>query len=243
MEVSSELKLMYGDYYLDEKVLMKRRISAQQSVDHITKVLPHYHYRSVIDIGAGDGSVLEELDKTNISNELYAVEISESGVTCIQGKKINKLRSVSQFDGYIIPPPPLHLNEVNYELGLAIHVLEHVEHERAFLYEISKICDYLYIEVPLELNINLNRNIESGVKYGHINYYNPATFRNLLESCNLEILNFKILTASLEYEKFLNGSMAGLLKSTFRGCVLNLLPNMAPSLLTYMAGAYCRKLN
>jgi len=241
MEVSSDLKVMYGDYYLNEKVLMKRKISARQSIEHIKKLLPHRNYLSVIDIGAGDGSVLEELDKTNISNELHAVEISESGFNCMQSKKIGKLRSVRQFDGYNIPLA--NSEGLNYELGLAIHVLEHVEHERAFLYEISKKCDYLYIEVPLELNINLNRNIKSGVQYGHINYYNSATFRNLLGSCNLEILNFKILTPSLDYEKFINGSLGGTIKHSFRCGVLNLLPNMAPLFFTYMAGAYCRRLN
>ena len=174
MKVSSDLSEMYSHYYHDEKVLKKRKIGAQQSVDHISSLLPDHSYRSVIDIGAGDGSVLDELDKTNISNELHAVEISESGCACIHGKKIGKVQSINQFDGYHIP-----VNDGNYELGLAIHVLEHVEHERAFLHEISRVCDYLYIEVPLELTLKVAGNIKVGLDFGHINYYNEHTFKNL----------------------------------------------------------------
>ena len=242
MEISRELKVMYSDYYLDQKVLKKRNITAQQSIHNIKKIIPFRTYKSVIDIGAGDGSVLEKLANYGITSELHAVEISESGVSCIQAKKIGNLHSVRQFDGYTIPPRP-DSNDLNYELGLAIHVLEHVEHERAFLNEISKKCDYLYIEVPLELTINLNRNMQRGIPFGHINYYNSATFRNLLESSNLEIIEFKILTASLDYEIFISGKIRGRIKSIFRSCLLKLFPSIAPIFLTYMAGVYCKRID
>lgn len=235
MEVSNDLKEMYGDYYLDEKVLMKRRIGARQSVDHIKSILPSRVYRSVIDIGAGDGSVLEELDKANISNELHAVEISESGCACIQEKKIGSVRSINQFDGYNIP-----VSDRYFELGLAIHVLEHVEHERAFLREVSRACEYLYIEVPLELTMKVRSNIQLGARFGHINYYNAATFQNLLASCNLEILAFKTFAASGEYEKFLSGPIGGAIRHYVRCGALKIFPNAAPNFITYMGGAYCR---
>ena len=235
MKVSSDLSEMYSHYYHDEKVLKKRKIGAQQSVDHISSLLPDHSYRSVIDIGAGDGSVLDELDKTNISNELHAVEISESGCACIHGKKIGKVQSINQFDGYHIP-----VNDGNYELGLAIHVLEHVEHERAFLHEISRVCDYLYIEVPLELTLKVAGNIKVGLDFGHINYYNEHTFKNLLESCNLEILGYKTFSASIEYEKHIYGSFKGVIKYYIRGGALKTVPSIAQNFFTYMGGAYCR---
>ena len=235
MEVSDDLKEMYGNYYLDEKVLMKRKIAARQTLDHINSILPRKTYRSVIDIGAGDGSVLEEIDKANVSDELHAVEISESGCASMQGKNIGKLRSISQFDGYKIPA-----DDHCFELGLAIHVLEHVEHERAFIREIARVCDFLYIEVPLELTLKVARNIRIGAKYGHINYYNVATFQNLLMSCDLEILAFEKFSASLEYEKFLSGTVKGAVKHYLRSFALKLLPNIAPTFITYMGGAYCK---
>lgn len=235
MEVSNELKKLYGDYYLDQKVLTKRKISARQSVAHIKSILPPQTYRSVIDIGAGDGSVLEELNNTDISNELHAVEISESGCACIQAKNIAKVHTIRQFDGYNIPA-----EDSQYEIGLAIHVLEHVEHERSFLHEMSRTCDYLYIEVPLELTLKLNRNIALGAQFGHINFYNPTIFQNLLRTCNLEILSFKVFSASLEYEQLLSGTFKGAIKHYIRSIALKFFPRVAPKFITYMGGAYCR---
>jgi ubiquinone/menaquinone biosynthesis C-methylase UbiE len=235
MEVSNNLKEMYGDYYLNQKVLLKRKIAGQQTLYHIKMLLPDRTYRSVIDIGAGDGSVLEELDKTSISNELHAVEISESGCASIRSKKIPKLTSVQQFDGYNIPA-----NKAYYELGLLVHVLEHVEHERALLHEAARVCEYIYIEVPLELTLKLSKNIEIASKYGHINFYNSEVFVNLLTSSGLEILNLQIFSASLNYEKFLDGALKGSIKYTLRSAFLRLFPRVAPNFVTYIAGAYCR---
>lgn len=235
MEVSDDLKKMYGNYYLDEKVLKKRKIAARQTLEHINSLLPRKVYHSIIDIGAGDGSVLEELDKVNISDELHAVEISESGCATILAKKIGKVHSIKQFDGYKIPA-----DNHQYELGLAIHVLEHVEHERAFLREIARTCDYLYIEVPLEMTLKVRNNMRIGSQYGHINYYNSATFQNLLTSCDLEIIAFDKFSASIEYEKFLSGAFKGGIKHWLRSRALKLYPDIAPLFITYMAGAYCR---
>lgn len=238
MEVSEKLKNMYGDYYFDEMVLMKRQIAARQTVDHLHSILPNKSFLSVIDIGAGDGSVLEVLCRTNIANELHALEISESGCACIQGKKISKVCSINKFDGYKITA-----DSGCYELGLAIHVLEHVEHERAFIREIARICDFLYIEVPLEMTLKVKRNIRIGSKYGHCNYYNVATFRNLLMSCDLEILAFGTFSASSEYEKFISGTFKGAIKHFLRSLALKVFPSIAPTFITYMGGAYCRLRN
>ena len=235
MEVSNELKQMYGNYYLDEKVLQKRKISARQSVEHIVQLVSGRIYPSIIDIGAGDGSVLEELSLVDIGNEFHAVEISESGCSGMRAKKISKLVSITQFDGYKLP-----FNAKKYSLGLAIHVLEHVEHERAFLREIANSCDYLYVEVPLELTIEISRNIKIGAKYGHINYYNPAIFQNMLSTSGLEVVKFQVFSATLEYERFLSGALKGTLKFYLRSLALKLFPAIAPRFITYMGGALCR---
>lgn len=235
MQFNDALISIYRDYYLDEIVLAKRKISAHQSVDHLRSLLPPRNYQSIIDIGAGDGSVLVELDKLKISNQLHAVEISESGCFSIRQKSIQSLQSVNQFNGYNIP-----FEDTSFELGLAIHVLEHVEHERAFLHEISRVCDFLYIEVPLELSLRIKNNINAGRKFGHINFYNQATFVNLLNSCDLEILNYKTFSASIEYEKHIASWPKGHLKYLIKSSSLKYLPAFSQLFFTYMAGAFCR---
>jgi ubiquinone/menaquinone biosynthesis C-methylase UbiE len=235
MEIRADLKKLYGDYYLNDTVLIKRRIAARQTLEHLNLILPRKDYGSILDIGAGDGSVLEELNNANIGDKLHAVEISESGCNSIRKKALNKVCSVEQFDGYNIPA-----EEGQYELGLAVHVLEHVEHERTFLYEISRTCKYLYIEVPLELTLNVNKNINISSHFGHINFYNAYTFQNLLNSCGLEVLEFKQFPPTLEYEIFLGGAVKGRLKHLIRKLALKLAPKVAPLFITYMGSAYCR---
>lgn len=235
MNSSSDLIQMYKDYYLDQNVLIKRRIAARQSVDHLRLLLPRHNYRSLIDIGAGDGSVLVELDKLNITNQLHAVEISESGCASIRQKNIRSVKSINQFNGYHIP-----VADRSFELGLAMHVLEHVEHERAFLCEISRVCDFLYIEVPLELTFRLSNNIKSSRSFGHINFYNEAIFRNLLSTVNLEILNFKRFTASIEYESHISNWPKSHMKYSIKTAALKYLPSCSHFFFTYMAGAFCR---
>jgi hypothetical protein len=145
------------------------------------------------------------------------------------------LCSVKQFDGYTIPA-----TDKCYQLGLAIHVLEHVEHERLFLQEIARVCEAVYIEVPLELTLTVNRSIKSASPYGHINFYSPATFRNLLVTTGLDVLDFRIFPNSLEYELLMGGRFKGRIKSALRNALLSVAPEKAPLAMTYMAGAICR---
>lgn len=238
MKVSNNLVANYNDYYIDENVLKKRKIAARQSLDHIIKMIPaDADFNSLLDVGAGDGSVLSEIDKTAIFKELAAVEISESGLESIKSKNIASLKSVTQFNGYKI-----NADDKSYDLAISVHVLEHVEHERYFLEELGRVANYVYIEVPLELTLNVNRSIKCSGKYGHINFYNKHTFQNLLRTSGLEIKDFQVFANSKEYEIFLSGKIIGTIKYLIRQCMLKLLP-FSGLMMTYMAGALCKKID
>ena len=236
MKISDKFSTVYGDYYRDQQVLRKREISGRQTISHLLSILPKKIFDSLLDVGAGDGSVLSEIEKTGLAKNLYAVEISQSGCETIASRELKSLRSVKQFDGYRIQDE----NNV-YELGLAIHVLEHVEHERAFLSEISRVAQFLYIEVPLELTLSVNKAIKTGGIYGHINFYTPETFVNLLETANLKVINFKVFSNTLEYECFIGGKIKGSIKWFIRKLFLYIAPHKAPFFITYMGGAFCTK--
>ncbi|WP_261335289.1 class I SAM-dependent methyltransferase [Rhizobium leguminosarum] len=143
MNSSTEILEMYEGYYADGSVSEKRAIAARQSVGHIRKITEGQTFNSVVDIGAGEGAVLSELSNSAFAKQFAAVEISKSGLDAISNRRIKNLASVDQFDGYKIPHPGKA-----FDLALAIHVLEHVEHERMFLYEARRVSRKLYIEVP-----------------------------------------------------------------------------------------------
>lgn len=106
------------------------------------------------------------------SREITVFKDDAEGLVEVPG-----LKSLDVFDGYHIPH-----SDKSFDLGLAIHVVEHVEHERMFLMEAARVCKQLYIEVPLEHTRNLNRAIRMSGPYGHINFYTPLTFENLLNT-------------------------------------------------------------
>ncbi|QFY62015.1 class I SAM-dependent methyltransferase [Rhizobium grahamii] len=236
MKISDKLNDMYAGYYNSEAVLKKRVISARQTISHITEMTGGRHFRSVIDVGAGEGSVLAGLDAICFADDLNAVEISESGCEAIAARKLKSLRSVQKFDGYSIPAATNA-----YEIGIAAHVLEHVEFERPFLQEIGRVCDIVYVEVPLELTLSVERSIQMAAPYGHVNFYTPATLRNVLETSGLEVIDLKVWANSLEYEMHVSGRLKGRIVNRIRNTTLTLFPKHAPFLMTTIGGALCRK--
>lgn len=231
---SAEIVEMYSDYYLDGQVAEKRAIAAKQSIGHIKQVAADYKFQSVIDIGAGEGSVLAELADNDFAPNLAAVELSRSGIDAIRARRIKSLAAADQFDGYSIPHP-----DKTFDLGLAIHVLEHVEHERMFLREAKRVSRKLYVEVPLELTNDLGKSIRASGPYGHINFYTPGSFENLLKTCGLKVEKLKVFAHDIQYEQYLAGRVKGWLKYQVRQKLLRIAPNFAVKNMVYMAGALC----
>lgn len=234
MKVGDKLSDMYDGYYADGRVREKREIAARQTIRHIETMLEGKRFPTLIDIGAGDGAVLAEMDRSVIADATHAVEISASGCDAIRSRRLRRVSSVAQFDGYRI-----EAGDSAFGLGIAIHVLEHVEHERVFLAEIARVCEVVYVEVPLELTLRTERAISLSGPYGHINFYTPATFRNLLRTAGLKVLGLQIFTNSLEYEVLLGGKIKGRMKHMLRTWLLRAAPSIAPFLMTYLAGAVC----
>lgn len=237
MGVSQDLTALYGDYYETGAVAEKRAIAARQSVAHLRALLPGAPYASVLDVGAGEGAVLAEMDRTGFAHELSAVEISPSALAAITARNLPTLRRALQFDGYHIDEP-----DQSFQIGTAIHVLEHVEHERLFLAEVGRVCQLMYVEVPIELNFRAQRAIRIGRPFGHINFYTQTTFRNLMETSGLEVVSSRLFANSRAYESFVaGGTAAGSVKWAIRASVLRLAPALAPWTMSYLIGAVCRR--
>jgi ubiquinone/menaquinone biosynthesis C-methylase UbiE len=233
MQLSSNLKHLYDNYYSDGKIDLqtKRDLTAIQSVRNFKNLFPGKRFNKLLDIGAGDGNTLSILSQENLSDELSAIEISISGINKIKGKAIKNLVKVELFDGYKIME-----ESSTFDIGIALHVLEHVEHERVFISEIARVCKYIYIEVPLEGTFFIEKAILVSSKYGHINFYQASTLKALMESCNLKVLRFNVFSHSKEYEILLNGYLSGTLRYFIKKLFLNLFPRLATFFFTYTCG-------
>src|ERR1700733_10105552 len=221
MSQSSELHAFYENYY-DDAVGRKREITAQQTVDHIVSLNKNFPLGSVLDIGAGDGCVLSELERRGLGEDLHAVEISGSGIERIRQRNLKGLKSVQSFDGYTLPFP-----DNSFDTALLIHVLEHVEHERLLLKEIRRVARRCYIEVPLEHTMSLRKSISIGKVFGHINYYSAETFENVLDTSGLRPVAFATFAHSRKYEQLLSGQIVGALKQAIRSTTLEIAPALA----------------
>jgi len=232
---SQSLLDQYNDYYTDGRVDEKRGLTAKLVYDRFVSLGGACSGR-LIDVGCGEGSLLSEFSKNNCGSELYGVEISQSGVDRVASRNLPRLKDVRIFDGYAIPYPDKY-----FELAVAVHVLEHVEHERRLITELARVSRRFFIEIPLEDGLNLDRAIEVGKQFGHINFYSSRRFLNILETTAGvgRILKHRVSSAGLEYEQYLYGRTKGTLKHFIRSGLLNIMPRVAERRLTYFLGVLC----
>ena len=162
-----------------------RRIGAikkARNIFDITKNLVPFD--KVIEIGAGEGSLLKILAQNpQFAKEMYALEISNSGISAIEKKNIENLKEILKFDGYHIPYPDKY-----FDLAVVAHVLEHVEHERLFLREVARISKKQVIEVPRDHAFGIDKKMSHFLSYGHINIYTPSSLKFLLQTEGFKIL-------------------------------------------------------
>lgn len=190
--VSGNVKSEYDKFYQEHDEAW-RMLGAKYKAEHIITVCKDHAFKKILEVGAGDGSILKFLSDQNFAPEYHAVEISESGVAHILSRNISNLLSVQIFDGYHLP-----FDDNAFDLIILSHVLEHVEHERLLLREIKRVANHVVIEIPLDYKAGVDKRIKHFLAYGHINVYTPTSLRYLLQTEGLEVEND--LTSIIEPE-------------------------------------------
>jgi len=195
--VNQNLQEAYKNQYSSASAIW-RGLGAKQKFQNILKITSGESFKKVLEVGAGDGSILKLLSENNFAEELHALEISESGLIQIASKKIAHLKSAQLFDGYTLP---FENNE--FDLVILTHVLEHVEHERILLREIHRVSKQLLIEVPKDYRFGAEQKLAHFLSYGHINLYTPTSLKFLLMTENFKII--KGLTGLYHRDSFMFG--------------------------------------
>jgi len=190
--ISGNVKTAYDEFY-EKHDEAWRMLGAKFKAQHIIDVCKSHSFKKVLEVGAGDGSILKLLADKNFAPEYTAVEISDSGVAHIKSRNIPGLKSVQLFDGYHLP-----FEDDSFDLIILSHVLEHVEHERLLLRELKRVAKYSVIEVPRDYKTGVDHKIKHFLAYGHINVYTPTSLRYLLRTEGFEVE--KDLTSMIEPE-------------------------------------------
>jgi ubiquinone/menaquinone biosynthesis C-methylase UbiE len=225
--INPNIQEAYKDQYSSESAIW-RGLGAKQKFQNIIKITTGKTFNKVLEVGAGDGSILKLLSENNFAEELHAVEISESGLIQIKAKNIAHLKSAQLFDGYSLP-----FENKSFDLVILTHVLEHVEHERILLREIHRVTKLLLIEVPKDYRFGAERKLAHFLSYGHINLYTPTSLKFLLMTENFKIV--RELTGLYHQDSFLFGqkSFFQKLKSNLAYFGKMLLTNTPFSYLNY----------
>lgn len=210
LRLSPTLSMVYDEVY-DDAILEWRSLGAKSKAENILSVCAGNTFSRVLDCGAGEGSVMAHLSDAGFSQEFYAVEISKSALEQLQKKAIPALTEALKFDGYSIP-----YEDDFFDLVYCSHVIEHVEHPRLLLRELKRVAKKVALEVPLDYTPGADKNIAHFLSYGHINIYTPTTFRFLLRSEGMEILDECYSRTSDEVIRYNWYKNMGLEKTFFR---------------------------
>lgn len=221
---------IYDDYYADGKVVPKREIASQQSVGHIEAILPGETFEKVLDIGAGQGAVLDKLNKRNLAKTLGADEISTSGIEAIKARKIpsrkssmflmaSTLRTPTSRSTWIGHPRRRARTDVFDGGGERLQEAQHRGAARAYEKPQSRHSDVRAVWA--------------------CQFLHAADVENLLNTSGLKVDRLMTFAHDLAYEQHLAGRSKGWVKNRLRTEFLKVAPKTAVRSIAYMAGALC----
>jgi ubiquinone/menaquinone biosynthesis C-methylase UbiE len=199
--LSDDVKSAYNDFYTKDDSAW-RMLGAQSKAANIVAVCKSINPVKVLEVGAGDGSILHFLNDWNFGQELYALEIADTGVDRIRERGLSRLAEAKSFDGYEIP-----YADDSFDLVILSHVLEHVEHERILIRELKRIAKNIVVEVPLDYRFGVDKRMKHFLDYGHINMYTPTSLRFLLQSEGLKVISGRLSMtppATTKFNEFVN---------------------------------------
>lgn len=230
ISVSPELRDHYAGYRRSPSdwALAGARGKAANVVA-LCRDVPH---DSVLEIGAGEGSLLQVLAARSFSRELYALDIAPASIAALRRRDIPGLAAAEVFDGYAIP-----YEDGRFDLALLSHVIEHAEHPRQLLYEAARVARHVLVEVPLEDRWRLPVDFVPDPT-GHINFFDRAGFRRLLQTSGLRILGERVSTPARAAYLHRYGAR-GALRFWVKELARRAVPRLARQIWTYHAACLC----
>jgi SAM-dependent methyltransferase len=227
MSVDGKLVENYEHYYdRDDNTAEWRKLGAVDKCSNIVRLCTGLAHDRVLEIGCGEGALLERLASVKFGREFVGLEISASGVQMVEKKNMPNV-SAKLFDGYELP-----YRERCFDLAILSHVLEHVEYPRRLIREAARVAATVFVEVPLENNCRLSEDFVFD-RVGHINFYDRRCIRRLVQSCNMNIVGAVLSHSSLASYVYRKGHLRGGLAYFTKELGLRAWPGAATGLFTY----------
>lgn len=227
MPASEDLQRHYQSYYEGANDSAWRRIGAIDKAANIVRAWQSQSNRQprVVEIGCGDGAIAARLSELDFFDSYRGFDISESGV------RTAKSRAISRAEFTVCGSPIPAAND-SADVVIMSHVIEHLEHPRELLKEARRIAPLLIAEVPLELNRGLP-NDYNWDPVGHINKYNSKSIRQLVQTCQFDVLEQFTTNPSRAVAEFHRPGLASSAKWAIKQSTLQLAPHAARGQFTY----------
>lgn len=216
--LGKDVQLAYEELYTEDMQAWRELGGKYKALNIVELCRPLTAINRVLEVGAGEGSILKYLDQWGFGQELHALEISGSAIELLKKRNLGSLKSVAQFDGYTIP-----FEDDYFDLVVLSHVLEHVEFPRRLLREIRRVSKYQVIEVPCDFTFDVDKNVDHFLSYGHINVYLPVLLRFMLRTEGYEIVNDKVSLITKEVLEFIMHANNKLSRNLFSITKLNIV--------------------
>lgn len=160
--------------------------SARHTRNLVFRQMDEVEFSSLVDLGCGDGTFLQEaLDRYDV-DIVYGVDISENALDLAASRVAADLRKMDLGAAEL---DPLGSDGGRFEgvgggfdLGVCSEVLEHIEDDRAALRTIGSMCDEVIFTVPA------GEFRGEDEKVGHVRRYTRAEFREKVEAAGFEIV-------------------------------------------------------
>ena len=142
--------------------------------------------KTICEVGCGAGEILKQLqEKMGLECSFWGYEVSPQAFELCRGKENEKLQFllVESFEAA----------NIQFDLLLAIDVVEHVEDYFGFLRGIREKGNYKIFHIPLDLSVQgLLRGVPMKVRreVGHIHYFTKETALESLREAGYQVLDF-----------------------------------------------------
>ena len=146
---------------------------------HIRRLIMHMtkeiDFKSVVDIGCGEGSLLQLLELEG-KYKLYGCDISKKAIELASTKVNGEFQELDIEKEY--------LNK-NFDLAICSEVLEHIKDDRAAIKNIGKVAKYAIITVPTGEYGKKDKEV------GHVRRYSDKKILEKLKQEGFNILKYR----------------------------------------------------
>jgi SAM-dependent methyltransferase len=137
---------------------------------------------TVVEIGCGDGSLLQELAAVWPAARFDGFELSPPAIEIARSRGIPRVGRLEAYDGAVVPA-----EDGAYDLAVLSHVLEHVPDPAPLLAEAARVARFVLVEVPLEDNRSASRPAirAEAARIGHLHAFDRTAVRSLVSGAGL----------------------------------------------------------